>query len=139
MATQKHNLIGGSFAPPLSDAILASYRQQIEALPERSQLREALAVLHNCAAQWWEQPDSTGDGKPHLTGRAIVVPLDTAIAEALWDHIPWDDELEIFAKLFDAISNETDKPLRDLAHHLLWHAVELALDREPLTADKVRA
>lgn len=28
-------------------------------------------------------------------------------------------------------------PLRDAAHHLLWHANELELDREPLTNDKL--
>ncbi len=29
------------------------------------------------------------------------------------------------------------KALRDAAHHLLWHAVELCNDREPITSDKL--
>lgn len=28
-------------------------------------------------------------------------------------------------------------PLRDAAHHLLWHVIELDLDREPITKDKL--
>lgn len=129
--------IGGSFAPPLSDETLEGYRKLIDAVPERSQLRDALEAVYRCSTAWWEQPESTGDGKPHASGRGTVVALEKPIAEALWEHIPWREELDTFAALFDTISNETEKPLRDCAHHLLWHARELDLDREPITTDKL--
>jgi hypothetical protein len=128
--------VGGSFSPPLSDAKLADYRSAIELLQPKSRLREALEILLNCCEQWWEQPESTGSGRPHPVGIGLIVDLDDSIAAALWEHIPWNDELDAFQKLFDAIE-PADATLRNMAFHLLWHARELALDREPMTNDKL--
>lgn len=43
------------------------------------------------------------------------------------------------AKKYDGIPRPTlePTPTRDAAHHLLWFAVELYLDREPITQDKL--
>jgi hypothetical protein len=127
---------GGSFAPPLTDEKLAAYKQFADAAAD-PQIRDAMLVLHNCAAQWWEQPESTGDGRPHPSGRGVIVDLDQPIAAALFDHIPWKDELDVFAARFDGIDAVASKELRDAAFHLLWFARELDLDREPLTANKL--
>jgi hypothetical protein len=128
---------GGSFAPPLSDDLLTQYRAIIDAQPA-SAVKDAMATLHNCCAKWWDLPESTGaPGKPHPSGVGMIVDLDAPIAAALAEHIPWAHELEAMKGLFDAISATAQKDLRDAAHHLLWHAVELEHGREPLTNDKL--
>jgi hypothetical protein len=128
---------GGSFAPPLSDELLNSYKTMIDALPA-SAVKDAMATLHNCCSKWWELPESVGaPGKPHPCGVGIIVDLDRPIAEALDEHIPWPHELEAMKGLFEQISPASQKELRDAAHHLLWHAIELERDREPLTNDKL--
>jgi hypothetical protein len=67
----------------------------------------------------------------------LIVDLDEQIAKDLWDHIPWDEELDVIAAEFEKISNETHRDLRNAAFHLLWHAKELVRDREPITTDKL--
>lgn len=129
--------IGGYFAPPLSDEILAQYKAMIDALPA-SALKDGLLVLHNCASKWWEQPESQGAGTRHPLGVATIVPLDEPIAAALWDHIPWKEEIDAIRRLVRAIpGDQNHKPLRKCANHLVWHARELEKDREPLTNDKL--
>ena len=64
--------IGGSFAPPLSDELLAKYKATIDALPP-SPLKDAMGVCHNVCAKWWELPDSPGAGVPHPTGAPIAI------------------------------------------------------------------
>lgn len=128
---------GGSFAPPLSDETLARYRAMTDGLPA-SPVKDALAALLHCCGVWWDLPEPTGPARgPHRSGVGAVVRLDADHAAALDPHIPWAHEIEAYKVLFDGISNETAKPLRDAAHHLLWHVVELDLGREPLTADKL--
>lgn len=124
--------IGGSFAPPLTDELLAAYHAL--ALEAGEEIRDAMLKLHACAAQWWELPESTGDGKPHPSGRGYIVALDAPIATALWEAIPWTRELDMFGALFDTLPTGR---LRNAAFHLLWFAKELDLDREPLTSDKL--
>lgn len=128
--------IGGCFAPPLTEERLAAYKGLIDALPA-SPLKDAMGECHACCAKWWELPESTGGGKPHPAGKGVIVPLEAAHSKALWDHIPWDEQLAMFGGLFDTIDNATQKPLRDAAFHLLWHCAELAKDREPMTNDKL--
>ena len=140
---------GGSFAPPLSDELLGSYAAMIAALPARSPVRDAMQKLLTCCQAWWELPESSGtESRAHPSGLGTIVDLEAEHQAALWDHIPWSgqaledgtvapDELGAYAKMFDGIDPRADKPLRDAAHHLLWHVVELARDREPLTTDKL--
>jgi hypothetical protein len=228
--------LGGSFAPPLTDELLAKYKGLIEAMPKDSRVRAALEVAFNCCEKWWDLPTSSMDGAvPHMVGMGIANPLDQPIKDALWDHIPWKDEIVGMASLFDTIERETASrnnkaiegwqlavkqaltekhfpdaedlqirieiykafktsgadwivqldpaagslaekmtkaaeefeaakitaekeiaaaistktcegipypkleptPVRDMAHHLLWHVAELDLDREPITNDQL--
>lgn len=135
----KQPRIGGSFAPPIDEALLAQYQQLAAAAdPQHEQAAEALRVLLNCFCQWWEQPESGPDGsRPHPSGRGTIVPLDEPIAQALYQHIPWREELDMYAALFERIDAHKHAALRNAAFHLLWYARELDLDREPITADKV--
>jgi hypothetical protein len=137
--------IGGSFAPPLTDEKLAVYRALIDGMDAQSPVRDAMEALYNCAAAWWEQPESVGDGKPHGSGRGTIVALDKPVADALWDAVPWDGqklddgstaprECDMYAELFDGLPAGE---VRNAAFHLLWHAKELSQDREPITADKL--
>jgi len=127
---------GGSFAPPLSDEKLTGYKSMIDALPA-SALKDALATCLACCQKWWELPDSEGVAKAHpATPRMQVVMLTEANQKALWDLIPWKEDIANIQRLFDAIPTG-QKELRKCAFHLLWHVVELDRDREPLTNDKL--
>lgn len=126
---------GGSFAPPLSDALLAAYEAlATSASPE---IKDAMQKLLQCVKHWWQLPDSsTARSVPHPSGRGMHVPLDKPIADALWDDIPWGHELNAIQALLNTIP-EGQRDLRDAAFHLLWYVRELDLDREPITLDKV--
>lgn len=191
------NYLGGTFAPPLSDEALAKYEKMAAQFPDRSQIKEAFLKLLACCKQWWELPESSGaEARAHPVGVGVIVPLETSIADSLWEAIPWKDELKAYGKLFDTIQQVEanhntqkldgwyaalasaepemfkrlservggqpplnwkeqvltaaekhrdsiprpkleDTSLRNAAFHLLWHVVELDLDREPLTSDKL--
>jgi hypothetical protein len=223
--------IGGNFAPPLTDELLADYRRRIDALPLRTPLRDALELLYACALAWWNVPESTAPAKRHRVGIGKMQPLDRATIDQLWDTTPYAEECQALEPLLEQVEAETarrngellDKwrvgvsrllfqehfagvsqatvtlyyraakvlsrllpaalvnlalraafpdvpadsdqrwdawqaavkaalaspsppiprpeleptPLRDCAHHLLWHAKELAADREPMTNDRL--
>jgi len=131
---EKRVQIGGSFAPPFTDDNLAAYKALAEGLEPQSPIRDAMLKLWAMASAWWEQPESTGDGRPHPSGRGVIVELDAPIADALWEAIPWDHELKAFGALFETLPAGD---LRNAAFHLLWLGWELFRDREPITTDKL--
>jgi hypothetical protein len=124
---------GGSFAPPLTDELLAKYQASISGM-DQGPVRDACATLLAACVAWWNQPESSGSGTPHPSGRGSVVPLDYITKAALWELIPWTHEIDGIRSLLDTLPAG---PTRDMAFHLLWHVVELDLDREPITADKL--
>ena len=140
---------GGSFAPPLTDELLAKYRTQIDALPVQSAVRDAMEKLYRCCSVWWELPESTGKSKPHQSGRGAIQDLDKPIADALWDHIPWsgeklDDgttapnEIKAYGELFHAI--ELPQSVRNAAKMEAWReAVRAALEQSLLSGGSVQA
>jgi hypothetical protein len=124
---------GGSFAPPIDSAKLASYRSVISAAaPEH--LKEGLLGLATMVEKFQETPASPISGTPHPSGTGVIVPLETAEVQRIWDYVPWDHEL-------NALQSELDKleagDLRNASFHLLWFGKELAQDREPLTSDRL--
>lgn len=134
---------GGSFAPPLSDAILASYASLIEATDPNTELGEALRRCFACVDVWWGIPESCGPlvhhaGSPFIIDGQVrhvsAVELDTVTQTSLWDTIPWEYEIVHYGRVFDGI---LDRTLRNCAFHLLWHVKELDNDREPITQDKI--
>lgn len=135
--------VGGSFAPELTAAKLASYKTLAASAPPS--VRDEMLKLVSMVETFRQTPASKNGGKPHPSGRGTIVPLEDAEIKRIWDLVPWNTEVPgehvnecaVLAQLFDGIDPVGQKPLRDAAHHLLWHAVELALDREPLTADKL--
>ena len=127
--TQKY---GGSFAPPLSDETLATYVSVVEGMPE-SPACDACQKLCVCVKQWWELPESTSPGRPHQSGMGTIIDLDEQCKKALYDTIPWREELVMMQGLFDQLTGDA----RHVAHHLLWHVFELDNDREPITNDKL--
>ena len=130
--------IGGTFAPPLTDALLERYSILINQLPKTSQIREILDVLFNCCKQWWVLPESTNkQAAVHPSGIGAIIHLDEDIKKKLWDHIPWTNEIEMFKGVLDSIDPISQRELRNAAFHLLWHVVELDIGREPLTNDKL--
>lgn len=129
--------IGGSFAPPLTNEILSDYKAVIEATDAKTPVGSTLRILLNCVERWWELPISGGERIPHQVDKVTLIKLTDEIQQTLWDYIPWDYELKSMGQILDTISPETQKPLRDMAFHLLWHTVELCLDREPITTDQL--
>lgn len=134
------------FAPPLTDELLSRYEVLTEALPDgRGELRDALRECLRAVKLWWGLPESKRKDVSRFTlrhrgkdGTFEVRPLEDAHVKALWDAVPWPYELDSMQALFDRVFEGPDAPgkeLRDCAYHLLWHARELCLDREPLTQD----
>lgn len=136
---------GGCFAPPLTDEMLDQYEELAE-VAELS-IKEAMLRLLKVVKTWWELPESRKSGKPHATGRGMMVPLEDEHVALIDEDMPWRDELNAFAARFDKIHPVEQKTLRDAAHHLLWFANELYHDpdnseqpefgREPITNDKI--
>lgn len=141
--------IGGSFAPPLTEQNLVSYRELADRAPEQVKLE--MHKLCDMVETFYLTPKSTLQGTPHPVGNVkgkngrvvtpMIVPLQDEEVERMWNLVPWNDEVsgehinecEVLSKLFDGIHPQENKALRDAAFHLLWYAVELANDREPIT------
>lgn len=123
---------GGSFAPPLDS--LEPYKSLAATAPE--QVKDYMTKLIVMLETFRQTPDSTLPGSPHPSGRGNIVPLDDAEVKRIWDVVPWSEELDAMAVVFDRIGPE-QKPLRDAAFHLLWFGRELCADREPITSDKL--
>lgn len=126
--------IGGSFAPPLDTDKLTRYRELADTAVS-SQVREVLHKLCDMVAKFWETPKSSLSGVSHPSGRGLIINLEDDEIKRIWDYVPYDKENKMYAELFDTIDARTNKELRDAAFHLLWFAVELEKDREPLTND----
>lgn len=139
------NHAGGSFAPPLTDEKLESYRSLAMSAPPP--IRDSMLSLLSCVNHWWGLPESLHPKTPHpnvfhtkkdgTVTPVMTQPLESAHAESLDPLIPWAHEIEAMKGLFETINPVSQKPLRDAAHHLLWHVVELDKGREPITSDKL--
>ena len=143
--TELPRQVGGSFAPPLTNALLKRYGEIANALP-RSALQDALHRLLDCVEKWWQLPDPVNAQRMvhpvgHIRTRdgmiqtAFLIPLSPEHAAALGDLIPWPHELDAYGVLFDGISPTQEKEKRGAAFHLLWFVRELELGREPITSD----
>jgi hypothetical protein len=133
------------FAPALTDETLAAYRTLVAGLPaSRGDVKDAMAECLAAVEAWWALPESKRKDVTRFTmlvkGEETAVPftpLEKAHQASLFDLIPWPYELDAMQALFDTIP-AADKALRDAAFHLLWHARELCLDREPATQDALK-
>jgi hypothetical protein len=133
MATKQR--YGGSFAPPLPDDKLSAY--ETLAVTADEQTREAMLKLATMVRKFRETPDSVQPGTPHPSGRGVIVPLEDAEIQRIWDVVPWMEELKMYGQLFEKISATEQRDLRNAAFHLLWFGKELCSDREPITNDKL--
>lgn len=132
------------FAPPLTDEKLVRYIELISEVSPGSELREGLDKCLTCVEAWYSIPESTRTdgrevgllhkGKPTLVK---VIPLEEEQVKTLWDTTPWLRDCEPLKSLFDTISAESQTELRNCAHDLLWHTIEISNDREPMTQDKL--
>lgn len=137
---------GGSFAPPLTDKMLADYGAMIADVDPQTEMGEALRTCMKCVKAWWDVPVSSGGtfnhpGNPFMIGgqpvHVLVHEMDEGTKTALWDSTPWMAELAHYGKLFDELHPGSQRDLRNCAFHLLWHCKEICSDREPLTMDKL--
>lgn len=125
-------LLGGSFAPPITKEILERYKS-LAAAADDDAIADSMHELVEMVRLFQETPASTLEGTPHDSGRGTVTPLETAEITRIWDAVPWPHECDAMGQLFEQLTGET----RDAAYHLLWFARELCLDREPITTDRL--
>ncbi len=129
--------VGGTFAPPITDEKLESYRDLIESKANGA-IKDACIMLLACVEKWWELPEAAGTKQwAHASGTGQIVKLQNDHTKILFDSIPWDHELDAIQSLLDKIDPTAERDLRNAAFHLLWFVKELSLDREPLTNDKL--
>lgn len=126
--------IGGSFAPPITADLLSEYRAAAAAAGDQK-IKDAMLQLCDMVELFQQTPASRNGGTPHPSGLGLMVPLEDAEVQRIWDAVPWDYECDAIQSLFDTLSPES--PLRTPAFHLLWMAKELTQDREPMTTDKL--
>lgn len=110
---------GGSFAPPLTDELIDKYEQLGQTAV--GSVADALRSLLKVVKMWWELEESKQPGSPHpvdaeaiANGRrplfgAMMIPLEKEHQKHLWDDIPWDDELDLFAQRFENVQLEETK------------------------------
>lgn len=138
--------LGGSFAPPLDDAKFESYRKL--AKDADPQVADHMATLIKMVETYRGRPKAVAkavakaqsdpaSGTPHPSGLGTMFHLPETEVKRLWDVVPWQEEIAAYSTVFDKISPEAQKELRDAAFHLLWFAQELTLDREPITNDRL--
>ena len=123
--------VGGSFAPPITAELLAKY--QTLAGATTPQVKDAMLRLCTMVEVFHRTPESKLEGTPHDSGKGVVVPLEEVEIKRIWDYVPWDYECDAIGVVFDVLTGD----VRNAAYHLLWYARELAMDREPITTDKL--
>ncbi len=131
--------VGGSFAPPLTVPELERYHDL--ALTAEPEVRDAMTRLCEMTEAYLSVKVHKPDGKDvpapvrfHPSGYGEIKALPGDAVQTLDPHVPYARELEYLKGLFDTIP-AAQKALRDAAHHLLWYAAELCLDRHPITTD----
>lgn len=141
-----NKLLPACLAPKLDSDGLEVYRSRANSAgdgPVRDSMLELIAMIE----KYWEVPvsDSTSETKPlpcplDVCGKQVteltMKRLSQDQVQRIWDKVPWENELNAMGDVFQGISAETDKTLRDSAFHLLWYGRELFLDREPITMDQ---
>lgn len=128
--------MGGSFAPPLTFEKFGEY--QALANEAEPQVKDIMLKLIEMVGVFQQTgPSRRTERLPHPSGVGTIVPLEPAEIKRIDPVVPWMRECDMYGEVFDGIDNETQKPLRDAAFHLLWFAKELTLDREPITADQL--
>jgi len=132
MARNLPSRIGGSFAPKLDDSKLVEYSEI--ALSADDKTSDMMKKLIEMVSVFNQTPYSKLQGTKHDSGMGMVVPLEDAEVERIWDYVPWKEECEMMSKVFENLPNGL---LRNAAFHLLWYANELCQDREPMTMDRL--
>lgn len=124
-------LIGGCFAPELAPEKVSGYRQ-LSAGVEDKQIAQYMGDLCDMLDLFFQTPESTLGGSKHPIA-GIVVPLEDAEIQRIWNKVPWPEECDLIGKAFDRLPSGD---VRNAAYHLLWYARELAKDREPMTKER---
>src|SRR5262245_38157188 len=125
-------------APDITTKRLAAYLALARAADCPQNISGPMIALCTMVQKFRETPNSKLSGKtvsfPSLNRNGTEIPLEPDEIARMDEYIPYADELEMWAKRFEAIP---DSDLRNAAFHLLWFAVELSKDREPITREKL--
>ena len=153
---QKH--YGGSFAKPITDQDLVTYKQLADSCTDPQSagyMRDLIKMME----EFRKTPKSTQPGTPHLSGRGTIIPLEPAEIKRIDPVVPWASECDLMGKCFaklpvgdenlppgeytaaqleahaNTLNDYDSGRVRNAAYHLLWYARELTNDREPITTD----
>lgn len=129
-------------APPLTDELLTTYQAMVSTIDD-AEVKDGFQQCLSCCEAWWKLPESNLEGiKLNVTnhGTYEIKSLQSDHIVLLDSTTPWMRELKTLSNesatgVFDKLPNDD---LRNAAFHLLWHAMELSLDREPCTNDKLK-
>jgi hypothetical protein len=117
--SEQRAYVGGSFAPPLTDELIAEYRKLADALGASPE-KDMISSLLTCCEKWWNLPESAGTStSPHPSGQGVIVKLHPDVAAALDEHIPWPHDLASIQAHADTV--EQDKVLRNSEKVQRWH------------------
>ena len=150
------------FSKPLTDEKLATYRKIVADQPA-GPVRDAMEKCLACVEAWYVLPVSTepptkdqwatSDGKTYR-----ITPLESGQIASLDATTPWSYELEGMKELLMALPSGKGEEvaatptrhaytpvvdqvafyLKACAIDLLWHAMEITRDREPITQDVLK-
>lgn len=95
----------------LSPQITEEKLKQYEELAKTAEpdVQDGFMTCLKVVKAWWDLPESTTDKIPHPSRKAVVQALDDTTKVALWDLIPWGDELDMIQLRFDKIDQEVVK------------------------------
>lgn len=90
-------------APELDDAKLARYEELAAKAPPAA--REAMEIYLKCVKTWWNLPVSKTPVQS-INGLADLQALDEPTKKALYDLIPYEDEMKTFSQRFEELGKE---------------------------------
>lgn len=118
---------------PITPADLKAYRKLLGKASK--EVKSAGLGLIRMLEVFWETPASQLTGIRHQSGVGQIVPLEPAEIQRIWDYVPDQPEIDQMSIMFETLPAGA---LRNAVHFLLWYAVELSKDREPITTDTLK-
>ena len=137
--------LGGSFAPPLTDETLESYRRLLFELPASPE-KDGIAYVAPSSETWWELPEPQGTLRLEHPFGPIVVTLQEDHKVILDELIPWEHELRslgcfrqpgLFHRIeADAVDYNSPK-LQDWTRRVYEHVTALYFPSDPQTYARI--
>ena len=109
---QTRKLIGGSFAPPLTVEKMTAYKSLAESCDDRK-CKGYMNDLIKMVDVFFETPESCEKAVKHPAGVGMMVPLEEAEVERIWDCVPWSEECDLIGQALDVLDKEAARKNSD--------------------------